>query len=67
MQSLYAYLLTDGGLGTTSVQMVHRVLHRMLADAVRQELLTRNVSDNVRAPRPSKTAMAALNRDESSC
>jgi integrase len=67
LAGLYGELLTSGrkhvregqpaGLSTTSVRLVHVTIHRMLKDAVRWDLLSRNVADAASkdAPRPRKT------------
>lgn len=50
VRSLHARLL-EAGLHPRTVLHVHRVLHTALEDAVRQEVLARNVCDAVRPPR----------------
>ena len=54
---LYAHLLekgrirTPGGLAPKTVQNVHRMLHRALRDAVKWNLLPRNVAEDAEPPR----------------
>jgi integrase len=50
IRKLHANLL-DGGLSTVTVRMVHMVLHRALKQAVHDNLLARNVTETVKAPR----------------
>jgi integrase len=50
IQSLYANRL-GVGLSATTVALIHNVLHRALKQAVRWELLTRNVTEAVDPPR----------------
>jgi integrase len=57
---LYAHLLEqgrvrgDGGLAPKTVQNIHRMLHRALRDAVRWDLLPRNVAEDADPPRVSR-------------
>lgn len=54
---LYGHLLTNGrvrrpgGLAPKTVQNVHRLLHRALSDAVKWDMLSRNVAEDAQAPR----------------
>lgn len=50
LDTLYAALL-DGGLSRQTVRHIHAVLHNALEDAVRRELVPRNVADVARPPR----------------
>ena len=70
---LYAHLLekgrvrTPGGLAPKTVQNVHRMLHRALRDAVKWNLLPRNVAEDaepprVRRPKPTIWTPAELGR-----
>lgn len=64
LNKLYAKLLTSGrlrvaeggsaGLSPTSVHLVHVTIHRMLKDAVRWNLVPRNMADLADPPRPRK-------------
>jgi hypothetical protein len=57
---LYAYLLErgrvrgEGGLAPKTVQNIHRMLHRALRDAVRWDLLPRNVAEDADPPRAAR-------------
>ena len=56
IEALYARLLVDPGprgrpLSLRTVRYVHAVLHKALADAVRTELLARNVADRATVPK----------------
>jgi integrase len=54
---LYGHLLTkgrirgSGGLAPKTVQNVHRMLHRALSDAVKWDVVPRNVAEDAEAPR----------------
>jgi integrase len=54
---LYGHLLTKGrvrgpgGLAPKTVQNVHRMLHRALSDAVKWDVVPRNVAEDAEAPR----------------
>ena len=48
----------DGPLSTTTVRYCHRLLRRALQDALRWELVDRNVCDAVVAPRRADTEMS---------
>lgn len=69
LRRLYAELLERGGRGgrplaPRTVSIVHRVLHKALADAVRDGLLVRNPADVVNRPRAGTKAMRAWSADE---
>ena len=57
---LYGHLLTKGrvrgpgGLAPKTVQNVHRMLHRALSDAVKWDVVPRNVAEDAEAPRVSR-------------
>ena len=59
---LYADLLEggkrdgSGGLSAKTVRYVHTTIHKALADAVDAGVLTINVADRAKAPRPSRIA-----------
>lgn len=57
-------LLQLGGLSPRSVEQVHTVLHGALGRAVQLELLNRNPSDAVSAPRPAQTEMKTLSAED---
>lgn len=56
--------LKQSGLSTRSVQQCHTVLHGALRAAVRMELMTRNPTDGVTPPRPSRSEMKTLTSDQ---
>jgi integrase len=59
LQTLYADRLTTGKLSPTTVNNIHTVLHRALKQAVRWNLLTRNVTEAVDPPRKAAPQNAA--------
>lgn len=56
--------LEESGLAARSVQYVHATLRAALEDAVREELLPRNVAKLVRAPRPVTAEREPLTPDQ---
>ena len=63
IQRLYRKKL-DQGLSSSTVQCVHKTLHKALKQAVRWGLIPRNVSDAVDAPRPAKPEIMLLNAEQ---
>ena len=63
VQTAYAKL-REKGLSGTTLRLIHGVLHTALDDAVRSEVLTRNVSDLVDAPRRSTRDSAPLRPED---
>src|SRR5215218_5669077 len=59
VQSLYRERL-DSGLSCSTVQKIHHVLHKALAQAVRWNLIPRNPADAVKAPTPTPKEMHPL-------
>ncbi len=59
LQTLYSNKL-NAGLSKRSVQYIHAVIHKVLAQAVMWGLVTRNVADAVVAPRPVNKAPTTL-------
>ena len=59
IQALYVDLLAsgavrrDGGLSPRTVRLIHVILHAALRQAVREDLLVRNVADSASPPRPA--------------
>lgn len=53
VQSLYRSKL-DSGLSSRSVQIIHATLHKALKQAVRWQLIPRNVTDAVEPPKSTK-------------
>jgi integrase len=58
-QGLYRDKL-DAGLAPATVQKIHAVLHKALAQAVKWSMIPRNVTDAVKAPRPAPKEMRPL-------
>jgi len=54
----------DAGLSASTVSKMHTVLHKALAQAVRWSLIPRNVTEAVRAPRPTPQEMYPLCAEE---
>ncbi len=53
VQALYRAKL-DSGLSPRTVQLIHTVLHKALKQAVKWELVAKNVTEAVNAPRPAR-------------
>jgi integrase len=54
----------DNGTGVRTVQLIHAVLHRSLAQAMKWGLIARNPSDPVDKPRPKRTEMHTLDLEQ---
>jgi integrase len=54
----------DSGLSGSTVQKIHHVLHKALAQAVRWNLIPRNPADSVKAPTPVPKEMHPLSAEE---
>jgi integrase len=54
----------EAGLSPRTVQIIHTVLRKALQQAVRDDVLTRNVCDAVTAPRPTKKEMQPLTPEQ---
>lgn len=63
VQTLYRSML-DAGLSPSTVNKAHTVLHKALRQAVRWSLVARNVTEAVKAPRPSSEEMRPLSAEE---
>ncbi len=63
LQSLYSDLQASG-LTNRSTHHTHRVLHRAFTMAVRWGLLARNPCDGLTPPRPERTQMRVLTREQ---
>lgn len=61
---VYLDRLRARGVGTRTVQYVHGTLRAALEDAVREEIIGKNVAKLVRVPRPVKQDRTPLNVDE---
>src|SRR5215207_3762606 len=63
LQRLYREKL-DGGLSPSTVQKLHHVLHKALAQAVRWDMIARNPADAAKPPSPNAKQMRPLSADE---
>ena len=63
VEELYG-LLRKHGLSGTTVLQVHRILHAAFNQAVKWQLLERNPTDAVKAPRKTSREAASLGADE---
>jgi len=63
LQGLYRDRL-DPGLSGSTVQKIHHVLHKALAQAVKWNLIPRNPADSVKAPTPTPKEMHPLSASE---
>jgi integrase len=63
VQQLYATKL-ESGLSKRTVEYIHTVLHSALKQAVRWELVPRNVTDSVDPPRPDKEERPTLDLEQ---
>jgi site-specific recombinase XerC len=63
VRSLYREKL-EAGLAPRMVQLVHTTLPKALKRAVAYNLIPRNVTETVKAPRPERTEMKPLNPDQ---
>ena len=54
----------DSGLSNRTVNYIHVTLHKALKQAVNDALIPRNVTDAVKAPRPVKKEVQALDQDQ---
>ena len=61
---LYLDSLRKRGVGARTVQYVHSTLRAALEDAVREEIISKNVAKLVRVPAPPKTEREPLTVDE---
>lgn len=64
VQSLYTQKMDDEHLSPGSVRNIHLILHKALANAVRWNLVSRNVCDLVTPPRQVKHEMRTLDREQ---
>jgi len=63
VQSRYRKKLASG-LSARSVEIIHTTLHKSLKQAVRWQLIPRNVAEAVTPPRPAKKEIKPLTRDQ---
>jgi len=64
LQKLYYNQKLEEGYAPQTVKHIHRVLHRALGDAMRWQLVVRNVCDAVDPPRVPKQEMQALTGEQ---
>jgi len=53
-----------GGLSSTSINYHHRIIHKALKQAVKWQMVARNIADAVEPPPPADTEIKYLKRDE---
>lgn len=63
LQTFYRDRL-DSGLSSSTVQKMHHVMHKALAQAVKWDLIPRNPADSVKAPTPTAKEMHPLSANE---
>jgi len=63
IQSLYA-AKQKAGTSASTVRLIHAVLHRALAQALKWGLVTRNASDAVNKPKSKREEMKVLDADQ---
>ena len=63
VQGLYRDKL-DSGLSPATVQKIHAVLHKALAQALKWNMIPRNAADAVKAPRPAPEEIHPLSPEE---
>lgn len=63
VQGLYREKL-DSHLSPRTVELIHTTLHKALGQAVKWELVPRNVADAVQAPRPTKKEINPLTMEQ---
>ena len=63
VQSMYRKKLASG-LSARSVEISHATLHKSLKQAVRWQLIPRNMAEAVTPPRPAKKEIKPLTRDQ---
>ena len=66
MRTLLANKAVDG-LGTRSVQIIHSTLRTMLSEAMREELIERNVAKVIRPPSVERIEVQPWSTEEPSC
>src|SRR3712207_9217041 len=63
VQGLYRDRL-DAGLSPSTVNKIHTVFHKALSQAVRWNLIPRNVTEAVKPPRPAAEEIRPLSSEE---
>ncbi len=64
IKAAYRSLQDEKGLSPTTVQLVHQVLSKALADAVHDGLVATNAAAKVKAPARRRTEMQTWNREQ---
>jgi len=73
LQKMYADLLKDGakyrsgGISPMTVRHIHGMVHKALENAVRWQIIPRNVAQMVELPRVEKKETAVLTREQVQC
>lgn len=63
LQTFYSNLL-ESGLSKTTIRYIHRIIHSALEQAVKWQLVVRNVAGNTSPPKPDKYTANILNSTE---
>ncbi len=63
VRGLYRQKL-DSGLAPRTVRYIHTTLHKALKEALSDGLISRNVTDAVRSPRPAKPEITPLSQEQ---
>lgn len=63
LQNLYNKCLNKG-LSRTTVKYIHRIIHSALNQAIKWQLLCKNVADNVNLPKPEKYKAKFLDKKQ---
>lgn len=63
LQDLYNKCLKKN-LSKTTVKYIHRIIHSALNQAIKWQLLSKNVADNVNLPKPEKYKANFLNKNQ---
>lgn len=63
LQALYSQKL-ESGLSRRTVHFIHSIVHRVLEQALRWDMVVRNVSDLVDAPTPKRRQLTVWDRDQ---
>lgn len=63
VQSFYSYC-SEKGLNGTSITQIHRILHSAFKQAVKWQIISKNVIDNVEPPKKEKFIALVLNKEQ---
>ena len=64
VQAFYRHRLDAGGLSASTVNKIHTVLHKALSQAMQWDLIPRNVTEAVKAPRPGGKEVRPLSPEQ---